>query len=328
MIADFHFIRPLWLWALPLVALLMWSLIIHARHHSHWKKVCEPHLLTHLLSTTSKQHTHHLLLLTSGWLLTVLALAGPTWGKIPQPAYHAPVSTVIALDLSLSMQANDISPDRLSRAVHKLSDFLTLNRQQQTALLVFSESAHTLSPLTHDSETIKALLPILSTELMPGRGSRPDKAIRHAGQLLDQAHIQKGHIVLITDGIESDVATQAAQEIDQLPHTLHILAVGTTSGSPIQDPQGGFLKHHDGSIVIPTLTPKPLKALARKGGGLYRQITPTDTDINDLLAQIRNTDQAIKETDIQTDQWRDEGFWLIGLLLPLAAFGFRRGWLL
>jgi len=327
---DFHFIRPLWLWALPLLALLVWSLIRHAQQHSHWQKVCDPHLLPYLLHTTNTQKTRYLLLLSSAWLFSIVALAGPTWEKILQPAYHAPVSTVIALDLSLSMKANDISPDRLTRAVHKLRDFLILNRQQQTALLVFSESAHTLSPLTHDSETIKALLPILSTDLMPGRGSRPDRAIRQAGKLLDQAHVKQGHILLISDGIDPKVMPQARQEIDKIPHSLHILGVGTPRGSPIQDPQGGFLKHHDGSIVIPTLNPEPLKALARQGNGLYRQITPTDTDINALFSHIRSTQQRMKKSQQtqQTEQWKDAGFWLICLLLPLAAFGFRRGWLL
>ena len=98
-------------------------------------------------------------------------MAGPTWEKIQQPSFRADQALVIALDLSRSMNAQDLSPNRLTRGKLKILDILERRRSAQVALIVYSANAFTVTPLTSDSDTIISLINSLDTTIMPSRGS-------------------------------------------------------------------------------------------------------------------------------------------------------------
>jgi Ca-activated chloride channel family protein len=252
-------------------------------------------------------------------------LAGPTWERLPAPVFRNDAALVIALDLSRSMDATDIKPSRLSRAHFKIADILKQRKDGQTALLVYAGDAFTVTPLTEDNETIVSQISALTTEIMPSQGSNTTIAIDKAVELLKQAGLQKGDILLITDHIDIDKTLDRVESLKG--YRLSILGVGTAEGAPIKVSQGGFLKDRQGNIVVPKLNSAELSQLARTANGLYKTISSDDSDIEALLNKFDNPiEQLGKENNnLLIDQWNEKGPWLLLLALPLAAFSFRKG---
>lgn len=331
--AAFHFIRPWWLLGIPLLLALVWLWRHRRRGNRQWAAVCDPQLLPALLldlpaQSGSRASGGYLLL---GGLLALLALSGPTWERLPQPAFRDMSALVILLDLSASMDAQDIKPSRLIRARYKIEDLLQKRREGQTALVVYAASAFNITPLTDDNATIAAQLPALGTQLMPAQGSRADRALAHARQLLKQSGLRHGDVLLITDGIPAYVMPEVQKELARGGLRLSILGVGTPNGAPIATPQGGFLKDANGNIILPRLDSRPLRQLATAYGGIYQTLSADGHDVARINAWARShQDRAAqsRRSDRNIQQWRDFGPWLLLPLIPLAALAFRRGVLL
>jgi Ca-activated chloride channel homolog len=323
--AEFHFLRPEWLWALPLVLLM--SLVLARRRLApgSWQRVVSPALLPYVLSIKpSSGHSYRWWLLALGGVLATLALAGPSWNRIEQPVFRSEQAVVIALDLSRSMDAQDVSPSRLARARLKILDILTARKSGQTALVVFSSNAFTVTPLTTDTDTVAALVSSLSTDIMPSRGSYPVAAINKGRQLLEQAGAVFGEVLLISDGGTSPEAESAARALVDAGYTLSVLGVGTSEGAPIPRAGGGFVTDRSGNIAVPRLESDQLRRLAAAGRGRYADMTTDNSDIKALLAGHVASGTGADQS-LATDQWREEGPWLLLLLLPIAALAFRRG---
>lgn len=327
---EFHFLRPQWLWALPPLALLLWRLARSGGGAGAWRRIVDPHLLPHLLVGGGGPGPQRLLLLLGcGWLLLVLALAGPSWARLPQPVYQARQYRVLVLDISATMNATDVPPSRLAHARFEVLDLLRLGAEGQTALIAYGAEPYVVSPLTGDAGTIALQVPSLASELLPVPGKGAGPAIGKALELLRQAGVRGGEVILITDGLDNPAAArEAARALSAAGHRLSILAVGTRQGAPVPDPGGGFLEDAGGAILIPRLDPAALGDLSRSGGGRYVESRPDDRDLEALLSGSRPRRMEQDESELaQSDQWREEGPWLLLLLLPLAALAFRRGWL-
>jgi Ca-activated chloride channel family protein len=327
MLAEFHFLRPDWLWALPLVVLAILLLAYRRLSAGSWQNVVSPALAPFVLSRSpNRQGSYRWWLLGLGGVLAVTALAGPTWQRIEQPVFRSDQALVIALDLSRSMDAQDLAPSRLLRARLKILDILERRHGGETALIVYSSNAYTVTPLTTDTDTIAALVNSLSTDIMPSRGSYPLAAINKGRQLLENAGALFGEILLIADGGTSPAAERSARELHESGYTLSVLAVGTSDGAPIPQRNGGFVTDQSGNIAVPRLETSGLKALAAAGGGRFSVLTTDTRDIDLLLSGEVGARQASTDS-LATDRWREEGPWLLLLLLPLAALAFRRGWI-
>ncbi len=326
--AEFHWLRPEWLLAVPLVIALAVLLSRRTLGLGSWERVVAPSLVPFVLSRNPGSGAdRRWWLLAVGGVLAALALAGPAWQRIEQPVFRAEQALVIALDLSRSMDAQDVTPSRLARARLKILDILERRSSGQTALVVYSANAFTVTPLTTDTDTVAALVNSLSTDIMPSRGSYPAVAMAKSRQLLDQAGAGFGEILLVTDGGSSPAAEDAARELRKAGYTLSVLGVGTVEGAPIPRASGGFVTDNRGRIALPRLEERSLKALAAAGGGRFAVLTADDSDLDLLLADSVRQAASTDDT-LATDQWREEGPWLLLLLLPIAALAFRRGWLL
>lgn len=323
--AEFHFLRPDWLWLLPPVAILTLALARRRLAPGSWQRIVSPALAPYVLSQKKVRRSgYRWWLMGFAALLAILAQAGPTFKRIELPVFRSEQALVIALDLSRSMDAQDIVPSRLTRARLKILDIVSERRSGQTALVVFSSNAFTVTPLTTDTDTVAALVNSLSTDIMPSRGSFPAAAIRKGLQLLTQAGVPYGEVLLISDGGTSGPAEVAARELLDSGYRLSILGVGTVEGAPIPRTGGGFITDSNGNIAVPRLDEKSLRTLAAAGGGRYARLTADNADIEYLLSdEIVNA--AGTGSSQATDQWREEGPWLLLLLLPIAALAFRRG---
>ena len=325
MLADFHWLRPEWLLALPLVGLLTWGLARRQLSPGSWQLVVDPALAPYVLSRDQIQGlTYRWWLTLIGGVLATLALAGPSWDRVEQPVFRSEQSVVIALDLSRSMDAQDLVPSRLARARLKILDILESRTSGQTALVVYSSNAFTVTPLTTDAETVAALVNSLSTDIMPSRGSYPLAAINKGQQLLEQAGVAFGEVLLITDGGSSPGAERAAEQLQSAGYTLSVLGVGTSDGAPIPRAGGGFVTDRSGNLAVPRLEHAALRRLAAAGGGRFAEMTADDSDIEQLMSgEIGSGSES--DNSLATDLWQEEGPWLCLLLLPIAAMAFRRG---
>lgn len=325
-LADFHFIRPYWLLALIPYGVLLVLILRSKLRQGNWSAVCDAALLPYLLQEKAARQSRWPL--TAGAVaafLAIIALAGPAWERLPAPVFRNDSALVIALDLSRSMDAADIKPSRLVRARYKIADILRQRKDGQTALLVYAGDAFTVTPLTDDTETIASQLEALNTNIMPTQGSNTAVVLEKAQELFKQAGLQKGQLLLVTDGVDIDETLPAVKSLGG--YQLSILGVGTTEGAPIALPEGGFLKDEQDDIVVTRLNVDELTKLVQAGHGIYQSITADDSDIDTLLAALDKPEkeQGAEKKDGLLDQWQDKGSWILLLVLPLAALTFRKG---
>ena len=278
---NFHFLRPEWFYALIPGLLLFLLLRYRQSQHSNWENAIAPHLLEHILDNPNKQVSRSpLSLVLIAWLLATVALAGPVWRQTPQPVHEREDALVVIFDLSRSMLATDVKPNRLIRAKRKLTDLLEMRDEGVTALIVFAGDAHTVSPLTDDTNTIAAMIPSLTPDIVPAPGSRLTGALELAIDLFEQANVASGRILILTDEIRDVVAAQRVARAFSNAYPVSVLSVGTTDGAPVplyaDQPNAGFLKDTSGRLIIPKLNAASLKNFAELAGGRYSPMSLTD----------------------------------------------------
>ena len=325
--ATLVFLRPLWLWGLvPLaVAAIVWA--GRRRADGGWERVVDAELVPYVVESATDGRRRDALWLFGGWALALLILSGPVFERQPVPVFEARRAQVVVLDLSRSMLANDVAPDRLTRARYKLADLIERADGTRTGLVAFAERPYVVSPLTDDAATLEAFLPSLSPAIMPAQGSRPDLAIERAVELLDLAGDDSGHLILITDAEIAPRAVDAARAAAARGHVVSALGVGTAAGAPLRDVDGRFVRRGDGSVVVPQLDLEGLEALARAGGGVAVALASDARDV-DALGRVRT---AIRRQDEDADDppreryWIERAPWLLPPLALLALGLFRRG---
>ena len=325
---EFHFLRPLWLLALlPFWLALWWYLRARGRGGA-WARVCDAALLPFIVQHTGKASSG-----MAAWAaalaagLAIVALAGPVWERLPVPVFRGDSALVIALDLSASMNAVDVKPSRLERAKFKVADILRMRTTGQTALVVFAAQSFVVTPLTDDSATLAAQLQALETSIMPNQGSEPASAIEQSAQLLRQAGMPDGHILLITDGADDEAMERARDALAGASFQLSVLGMGTAEGAPIPDAGGGFAKTEDGEIVMSRLPAAALAALADSADGIFIEASTDDSELERLLEFLSRDHDAHTQRlqELASNQWHEVGPWLLVPVLPLAALAFRRG---
>jgi len=329
---SFHFIRPYGLWMIVPALLMIFLLLRREKMSNAWQRYIDPVLLMPLLQgkiNRTRKTLPTLALLF--WILCALALAGPTWEKLPTPIEKRDTALVILMDLSPSMLAGDVKPSRLIAARHKIMDLLQLRKEGYSALIGYSGDAHVVSPLTDDTQTIANLLNVLEPGIMPVLGSNVEDALTLSLQLFQNGGYTQGDILLVTDGITEEALENSARLLKGKSFTLSIIGVGTETGGPIPTNNGDFLKSQQGKIILPQLHAEQLMALAKKVNGYYSPLQLDDRDIQPLVngTALFNRDlmdkSHTKKTDREFDQWRDVGGALCLSLLPLLLIGFRRG---
>ena len=322
---SFQFLRPGWLVLIIPGFWLVFRLYQRWKQRTDWSGVVEPHLLELLLvEARGIRRTWIPWMLSLMLILVLTAMAGPVLEKRSVPVLKKNLAKVLVLDVSHSMLAEDLRPNRIERAKFKLRDLLNRIDEGETALIAYAGDAHIISPLTSDTHTITTLLPGLEPDIMPHRGSRPDRAMELAVKLLDGHSANPGEVIWLTDGIPENMIPTVAQLLGR--HRLSVIGVGTEKGAPIPGKNSGFLKNSKGGIVMSRLDTSRLQVLAQQKGGTFQILRNDDQDLERVLNQpILMNEYLEDETEKQGDIWREEGPWLLLIMLPLAALMFRRG---
>lgn len=327
---EFHFLHPLWLLALPpLLALAAWSLRHHRDRDLTWSRLVDMHLLPLLRLSGAGRARSPWLLVCLAWTLAVLALAGPAWRRVPSAGYRTPAAWVLLLDLSPSMGAADLLPDRATRARFAIADLLSAAQDARVALVAFAGESYTVTPLTTDVATVRTLLQALSPSLMPETGHQLEPALAEAWQLLKGGNAGHGQVIVLSDGFEDEgPALSAAKSLAQQGVRVHVIGIGTASGAPERDATGEFVRDERGDIVVTRMRADELERLAAAGGGRF----VTLTGVPDLIATLRaapshSLDSSVSQAGSRVADWRNDGIWLLPPLLVLAALVARRGWI-
>ena len=321
-------IRPWWLLALIPLLLVLWLWRRNQHRSSGWLGLIDSELVEHVLESAAGTHQSRAwYLAVAGGCLAVLILAGPVWEKREVPLFRGQEALVIVLDLSRSMQSDDISPSRITQARFKLSDLLDRIEDLQVGLIVFSEVPYIVSPLTDDVETLRAFLPALDTSVVPVQGGRLVPAIDKAVDLLEQADINQGGILLITDSSAGPSEFTAATLATEKGHSVSVLAVGTEAGRPIRREDGTLVQDNAGNIVIAGLDTAGLQQLARTGNGVFVRLGTGSEDVEQLIQAIsqQRTHAADTNDPRQSEYWIEYGPWLIPLMMLYLLTVFRRG---
>ncbi|MBD8601041.1 VWA domain-containing protein [Pseudomonas sp. CFBP 8771] len=323
-----HWFRPWWLLAWPALVWLLWQLWHRQKRAGRWQLLLPRHFHGVLLDGGSgRQSKAPWIVLGLAWLLTAVALLGPSWQRIEQPGRTVVDPLVVVLALSPEMLATDVVPNRLEQARRKLLDLLDARRDAQTAIIVYAGSAHVLVPLSDDLGTSRNLLEAIKPSIMPVEGQRADLGVQRALELLDQAEQGQGRILLLASQLSEAERRGISQRLDNHSPQLLILGIGTRDGAPVKQEDGEFLKDEQGAIRLPRLDSVGLRSFAADVGGLYRQARLDDLDLRNLGLLDRPTLLRGNGTTQQLDSWADQGHWLLLPLLLLAALAGRRGWL-
>ncbi|MCP4041461.1 MAG: VWA domain-containing protein, partial [Gammaproteobacteria bacterium] len=200
-----HFSEPLWLLALFAPLLLWWwpQAKKSIADLQRLERYAERHLLPHLLKGTLSlgRSRRRLILWSLLWVLGVVAMAGPRLGFTEVGLYTPGTNLVILLDLSRSMDAADVKPSRLVRARQEVEDLLDRNPGLRIGLIAFASVSHVVAPITEDGDTLRHLLPSISTDLAQWKGSRLSSALERARRLISGQPKDSSHaLLLISDG--------------------------------------------------------------------------------------------------------------------------------
>lgn len=327
---DFHFLRPEWLLgalAAPLVAWLLWKTLTRL---DPWMRAVDWALLPSLREAAATRVSLLPFVLMAGLgSLGAFALAGPTWDATEAQVHRTMRARVVALDLSLSMNATDVAPSRLELARQKAAAIYQRTTDDQVGIVVFAGDGFFIAPLTSDPSSLIGILPAMEPRIIKAQGSRPDLGLREAGWLVRRAGAAGGEIVLITDGATGRRAIGAARALWQDGIRVSVIAVGTEAGGPVPLRGGGNLRDLQGNEVIAPVDMEILRAIADAGGGRFVEAGPGLEDVDFLLdARGQESEEgAILDTGSEIKIWLDRGPWFAAALLPLALFAFRKGWL-
>lgn len=253
----------------------------------------------------------------AGLFMLVLALAGPATERI-LPAYSLERPVVLVLDQSISMGSTDIAPSRHVRTQQKVRDWLQLHPARPTGLIVYSGTAHVVSPVTTDHRAILGFLQQTNPFIMPVFGSQPVAALHLALQLLGE---EPGDILWFTD----DLTASQAQQLPTLgiQQNMGVIVVGTRVGAPIPLPNGNMLQLDSGELLIPAVDTGALAQWARNQRNVrWSAVTIDDHDLQSVIpSPTQNSETRIGERR----QWHDWGPFLLLFALPGLALWWRRG---
>ncbi|WP_220721106.1 VWA domain-containing protein [Agarivorans litoreus] len=322
---DISLLRPEWLLLSPLFLLLLFKK--QQREQSAWSKLISPGIAKYLVDFP-KQSKRSQWSLAGLLALILIALSGPSIISDNVPLYREGSARVLIMDMSYSMRARDVKPDRVELAKYKALDLLEQWKDGETALIAYAGDAFVLSPLSSDTNTLANLVPHLKPELMPAHGSALNLAIEQAAELIKQAGYAQGDVVVIGDGLTEQQMQLSLSSLQQHNLRFSMLALGTEEGAPIPLEDGSMLKDQYGSIVIAKLEVDNFLPLCQNTGGICQLISADNSDIEKLSSLRSRSFDSEQQSNQQAQVRKDIGFYLLPFILLMLLNSVRRAELL
>lgn len=323
-LADFHFLRPWWLLALVPAVLLVWAVRRRGDVRRRWRDAIAPHLLDALMVGERRRLAIRPVHLTALLLaLGAIALAGPAWERERPPFLDDKAPLAIAIDLSPTMDAIDVTPTRLERAKLKVKALLARRDGGRTAIWAYAGSTHLVLPLTDDAMLLQTFVDALQTRIMPAPGRDTALALRTIDAALAHEEVP-GTILFLTDGVETAAVRAFKTRAGSGRSQPVVLAIGTERGGPLRSGTDGFVEK-DGVRVFARMDTAALKRFGDDTGVPVATFTP-DSDDDVAWVQRHVQSHLAQKQSADNTRWKDEGWWLTVPIALLGVLWFRKGW--
>lgn len=328
-----RWVHPLYLWLLalaPLLPLALWASRRAAR--ARLRRMGEAPLVESLAREESApRRLARATLMALGWAGLALALARPQWGVAHEEVTVEGVDILFAVDVSTSMLARDVKPNRLVRARSALADLVKTLEGNRVGLIAFAGDANVLCPLTLDYGAVRMFLDVLDPLAFHPQGTNVSAAIRKAFRAFGDRPDTSKVIILLTDGeSHQDNPVEAAKEAAERGIVIHTVGIGNPQGAPIPVEGGGggagYKRDAKGEMVLSRLDEATLQEIARVTGGIYI-LGEGHIDVDPLKEAVREMaasrlDASLREQHKERYQW-PLGFallcFLAEALLPARA---------
>lgn len=317
----FRFGEPIYLYFLLIIPfLVVFYIYTNYRRMKKLRQYGDPELMAHLMPNVSKYRPDvKFWLVTAALVMVIFMLARPQFGSKMETVKRQGVETVVALDISNSMLAQDVTPSRLEKSKKLVSRLVETFNNDKVAMIVFAGEAFTQLPITSDYISAKMFLETISPSLITTQGTDIRGAIDLAMKSFTPNEGVGRAIVLITDGENHEGgAVEAAQQAAEKGVRVFVLGVGSPDGSPIPvEGTNDFRRDKDGNVVVTKLNEQMCQEIAKAGNGMYVRVDNTNNAERALNAEINKLAKADVETQVYTefDEQFDVLAWLALILL-------------
>lgn len=310
------------LWALiPLIFFMVWGL---KKKQQLIEKFCgTPQLSSQVHSGIEKRHQTKSVFIFIAVIFLFLALTQPRWGYHWEDLHQKGVDVIVALDVSDSMLAEDIKPNRLERAKRKISDLLDRMEGDRIGLVAFAGTSFVQCPLTLDYSAARIFLSAIDTQLIPVQGTAIGNAITTSTKAFRTQDKKSKALILITDGEDqTGQALSAAKAAKKQGVKIYTIGIGGEIGAPLPNPSanGGFRKNQQGEVILSKLDETTLQKIALETGGSYVRSVTGDIDLKTIYNdQIK---KHIEKKELKSERrkiWQERFQWFIFIGLFILA---------
>lgn len=317
-------IEMLW-WLIAVPVFVIGYVVSTKRKQRQLQEFGDKELMAQLMPDASKSRPiWKFCLLIVAFVLLIVAAARPQYGQKENTVKRQGIEVMVALDISNSMLAEDVAPNRLDRAKQMLSKMIDNMVDDKVGLVVFAGEAFTQLPITCDYVSAKMFLNTITPNLIQTQGTAIGTALQTAISSFGSLESEAGRaIVLITDGENhEDDAIAAAKQAHELGMQVFVIGIGKPEGAPIPKPgTNDYFKDRSGQVVVSKLNEEMCQQIAEAGSGVYVRCDNTNTAMRVLQQEL----DRIATTELETTVYADyneqyQSFALIALLLLMIEF--------
>jgi Ca-activated chloride channel family protein len=323
----FRFANPDYLYLLLLLPVVILLFILNElRKRRTRRRLGDERLVSSLIPELSDSRSAvKFLLLLLALLSGVIILSRPQFGSKIEDVKKEGVEVIIALDVSNSMLAEDIQPDRLTRAKQAISRLVDNLDNDKIGLIVFAGDAYTQIPVTTDYVSAKMFLSTISPEMVPKQGTSIGAAINLGIRSFSPGEDKSKAMIIITDGeTHEDNPVTASEEAAKAGIVIHTIGIGSPGGVPVPVTVNGrkeYLKDASGNTVITKLDEDILKKIALSASGSYVRASNTNIGLDQIFSDIRK----MKKQELESTQYTEYNdqfqiFAAIAILFLLGEF--------
>ena len=322
----FRFANIEMLWWLVAIPVFVIAYIVYTkRKQRQLREFVDQELMAQLMPDASKSRPiWKFSLMMIALVLLIIAAARPQYGQKENSIKRQGIEVMVALDISNSMLAEDVAPNRLDRAKQMLSKMIDNMVDDKVGLVVFAGDAFTQLPITCDYVSAKMFLNTITPSLIPTQGTAIGSALQTAITSFGSQESDAGRaIILITDGENhEDDAIAAAKKAQELGMQVFVIGIGKPEGAPIPKPgTNDYFKDRSGQVVVSKLNEDMCQQIAQAGNGVYVRCDNTNTAMRALQQELDRIATAELETTVYADYNEQyQSFALIALLLLLIEF--------
>ena len=330
--------EKIWFWVLGVIPVIaLFFLILQIWKHKSQSNFADKMLLKRLSPNTSLfKSILKLVVLSLAFASLAIALVNPKIGTKLETVKREGVDIVFAIDVSKSMLAEDIAPNRLEKAKQLVTQIINNLASDRVGIIAYAGKAFPQLPITTDYAAAKMFLQNMNTDMLSSQGTAINEAIKLAKTYYDDKEQTNRVLIIISDGEDhSDEAASVAEEANEEGIRIFTIGVGDVKGGPIPEKRNGIVlnykKDNNGETVITRLNEEILKSIASKANGVY--INGKNT--NELVDQIGEILNKMDKKEFESKQYadfKDQFQWFLGialffLVLDIFLLERKTGWL-